>query len=253
MSKHKCEECGKTFKTRSGLWKHAKKHEPSYDDDEPIVVEEHTDEVAADDSSNSSFSDEGSTSAPSSTHSKWQSFTLNIDEEVTETMPTPLKMVARQTKQQSGSKKTKAQLEAEGKLNVALLKSGLGIVDGVLTKYGRAVTLDEEYSVKHSDADKTMVAEAQWRYLESKGVIPSMVINEGVLAAGMTAWYVGSPLMDIRKKSKRPLGLLKGTGKVATGLRRLPLIGRLFGRRKKNKDELFQTTLDEHGMVNDDD
>lgn len=252
MSEHKCEECGKTFKTRSGLWKHAKKHEPSYDDDEPIVVEEtYTDEAIVDES-NSSINDDGSTSTPSSTSSKWQSFTLNIDEEVTETMPTPLKMVARQTKQQSGSKKTKAQLEAEGKLNVALLKSGLGIVDGVLTKYGRAVTLDEEYSVKHSDADKTMVAEAQWRYLESKGVIPSMVINEGVLAAGMTAWYVGSPLMDIRKKSKRPLGLLKGTGKVAGGLRRLPLIGRLFGRRKKNKDELFQQTLDDYEVSDDD-
>jgi hypothetical protein len=247
-----CAECGKTFKTRSGLWKHSKKHEPSYDDDEPIVVEEQTDEVAADDSSNSSFSDEGSTSTPSSTSSKWQSFSLDIDDEVTETMPTPLKMVARQTQQKSGSKKTKAQLEAEGKLNVQLLKSGLGIIDGVLTKYGRAVTLDEEYAVKHSDADKTMVAEAQWRYLESKGVIPSMVINEGVLAAGMTAWYVGSPLMDIRKKSKRSLGLLKGGSKVAGGLRRLPLIGRLFGRRKKNAEELFQPTLDDYEVKNDD-
>ena len=176
------------------------------------------------------------TATPSS-EPEWFNFDMGFDEDITEVMPTPLKMLAKPQEKVKG-KKSKAQLKAEADLNIQLLKSGLSIGDSLLTRYGRAVMLDEEYSVKHSDADKNMVAEAQWRYLESKGVIPSNVVNEGLIAAGMTAWYFGSPLMEIRKKSKVPL--LKGVSKRMGFLQRLPLIGRLFGRRKKDKE---QTTL----------
>lgn len=230
-----CRSCGKEFKTRSGRYKHEKKCDIIIDDEsvEDRPVEENTDEqtlvVEGDSSAPTSPLDDVDSSPTSSTSSPWTEFTLDFDEEVTETMPTPLKMAVKQTKAKKGKKQTAAEKKAEEDLNIQLLKSGLTITDSLLTRYAQAVTLDENYTVKHFDADKNMVAGAQWRYLKSKDILPSAVINEGLIAGGMTAWYVGAPLMKIRKKSKVPM-----LGKVTGGLRRLPLIGRFLGRRKKN-------------------
>jgi len=102
------------------------------------------------------------------------------------------------------------------------------------------VTLDESLVIRHSEADKNMVAGAQFRWLKTKDILPSAVINEGLIAGGMTAWYVGAPLMKIRKKSKVPM-----LGKVSGGLRRLPLIGRLLGRRKKKAQDFAQEVKDD--------
>jgi len=241
-----CRGCGRKYATRSGRFKHEKKCDQlNDDDDQPIEVMETTDEQpdADDEVGTSSASippvDEDS-SPSSSTSSSWQSFTLDIDENVTEVMPTPLKMAVKQSKAPKGKKQTPAEKKAEEDLNIQLLKSGLTITDSLLTKYGRAVTLDESLVIRHSEADKNMVAGAQFRWLKTKDILPSAVINEGLIAGGMTAWYVGAPLMKIRKKSKVPM-----LGKVSGGLRRLPLIGRLLGRRKKKAQDFAQEVKDD--------
>ena len=111
-----------------------------------------------------------------------------------------------------------------------------------MTKYGQAALLDDDFTVQHSENDKNMVAGAQWRYLKSKGIIPSNVVNEGVLAAGMTLWYV-SPTYKIVRKSK--VAMLKGR---LGFLQKIPLIGRLFGRKKNKKITLndFATKGDDN-------
>lgn len=231
-----CRHCGKEYKSRGSCWKHEQKCSEA-----PTVVESDEpssytpEEVPSPPSSESDESGSSPTTTTSSNDPEWMSFDMGFDDSVTEVMPTPLKLIAKDAKKDKSKKKlTQAEQKALGNLNIQLLKSGLTIGDSLLTKYGRAVTLDEDYLVKHSEADKDMVAEAQWRYLESKGVIPSNVINEGVIAAGMTAWYFGKPAMEIRKKSKVPL--LKGVGKRVSFLGRLPLIGRIFKRKRQAQD-----------------
>lgn len=224
------EGCPKTFKTRSGRFKHEKKC--SYAPTDDVVVSETVDEsedIMVEETtvvSPSSDDDFGEQPTSTTSSSKWQSFDMGFDDTVTETMPQPLKML---TKPPPAKKKmTKAEAKAEEDLNMSLLVGGLSIADSLMSKYGKATLLNDDFEVKHSDADKRMVAGAQWRYLKSKGVVPSAVVNEGLIAAGMTAWYL-SPVVKITRKSKVPM--LKGRLRF---LQRLPLIGRFLGRRKRN-------------------
>jgi len=232
--------CDKEFKTGSGRWKHEKKCEfrPQETEQtqestvEEIPVEETPMEgaepVMEDDSSSLlSSTPSADETPPPSASSKWQSFDMGFDSSVTEAMPAPLKMMAKPSG--SGKKLTKQEAKAQEDLNIVLLKSGLTMLYGAMTKYGQAALLDDDFTVQHSENDKNMVAGAQWRYLKSKGIIPSNVVNEGVLAAGMTLWYV-SPTYKIVRKSK--VAMLKGR---LGFLQKIPLIGRLFGRKKNKK------------------
>jgi len=116
---------------------------------------------------------------------------------------------------------SKAQREALEKQNKAILKMGLTAIDVGLTKYGKAVSLDEEFEVKHTEEDKDLVASAQYRYLEEKGLFLTNYLSSGVIAASLTGWYIGTPILRIRKNAKRRL--IRGRL-----LSRLPLIGRFF-------------------------
>lgn len=245
--------CDKEFKTGSGRWKHEKKCEfrPQETEQtqestvEEIPVEETPMEgaepVMEDDSSSLlSSTPSADETPPPSASSKWQSFDMGFDDSVTEAMPAPLKMMAKPSA--SGKKLTKQEAKAQEDLNIVLLKSGLTMLDGAMTKYGQAALLDDDFSVQHSEKDKNMVAGAQWRYLKSKGIIPSNVVNEGVLAAGMTLWYV-SPTYKIVRKSK--VAMLKGRFGF---LQKIPLIGRLFGGKKKSK----KVTLNDFAPKGDD-
>ena len=243
------EGCDKEFKTGSGRWKHESKcafnpQETQETTEEIPVVETQTEgaePVTEDDSSSLLSSTPSSEETPTpSTSSKWQSFDMGFDDSVTEAMPAPLKMMAKPSA--GGKKLTKQEAKAQEDLNIVLLKSGLTMLDGAMTKYGQAALLDDDFSVQHSENDKNMVAGAQWRYLKSKGIIPSNVVNEGVLAAGMTLWYV-SPTYKIVRKSK--VAMLKGR---LGFLQRIPLIGRLFGRKKKVKG----VTLNDFASKGDD-
>jgi len=221
-----CEICGHTVKTRSAMWKHKKSKHP--DEDEITGEEVEVNPAPSDDDV-----DSDPTPPPTPEEPVWASFDLGLDETTTHTAPSVLKVAAKQSKEGRKKKMTKAEEKAHDNLNVELLKGMLTVGDGLMSKYGAAVTLDPEYLVKHDNATKTMTAEAQYRYLKSKGLDPSKVINEGVIAGALTAHYFGKPIMEIRKQSKVPL--LKGAGKRLGFMRKIPVLGRLFGRRKKSK------------------
>ena len=82
---------------------------------------------------------------------------------------------------------------------------GLSTVDVLLSKYGKAVSLDEDFEVKHSESDKDLVANAQWRYMEEKGMFLSNYLSTGMIAGSLTIWYVGQPMLRIRKNAKKKL------------------------------------------------
>lgn len=235
-----CETCGKEYKTRSGLWKHQKKlgHGKFAQEsrpEEPEILEskpaEPENEVLH---SSSSASTTQAVGEDTFSDDEWFNFDFGESEDKTDTIPTPLKLVVNQPID-VGGKMTKAQREAFKTQNMALLKMGLTTTDLLLSKYGQAITLDKEFKVEHSESDKDLVANAQYRYLEEKGLFLTNYLSSGIVAGSLTAWYIGSPLMRIRKKRKK-------SSMVGGLLSRLPLIGRLF--KRKPKVEIAQNVDD---------
>jgi hypothetical protein len=263
MSKeYVCETCGKEYKTRAGLWKHQKRYKHGKYAEDPEsesekIVEDDGDSLTPDESSISSESsdtipiestaeedrDSSSTAAPNaedhasavdtpdqeSDQPDWMSFQFSKEEGSTDQIPTTFKAAVASGSGKKG-KLTKAEREALIKRNTAILKLGLTSVDHLLSKYAQAVTLDPDMIISHSESDKDLVANAQMAYLEEKGLFLTNYLSTGVVAASLTAWYVGSPIIRIRKKAKRKL--FKSRGLLA----RLPLIGRFFRRKKTQLD-----------------
>jgi len=169
--------------------------------------------------------DEGHSPGDTSSTFEWMDFDFGTDE-TTDTIPAPLKSIVKPMPG-DGGKLTKAQRQALENQNKGILKMMLTTTDVLLTKYGQAVSLDETFEVKHSESDKDLVANAQYRYLEEKGLFLTNYLSTGMIAGSLTVWYVGSPLLRIRKNAKKKL--IRGRL-----LSRLPLIGRFF----KKKEEL---------------
>ena len=135
-----------------------------------------------------------------------------------------------------------AQIEAMHDTNLNLLIMMLGGVDVVLSTYGTAVC-QEEVKVKHSDADKSLTAHAQYAWMLEKGINPSAYLGTGTIAAALTGYYVIPPLMKIRRRSKVRLFTGLAFNKVGNIFSRIPLIGRFFRKRQQqvpvgvNRDE----------------
>ncbi len=149
---------------------------------------------------------------------EWLNFEFEEDS-TTEHIPSALKMAVAM---KGGN------TEISHETNLEVLKLGLTGVDVLITKYGQAITLDEEYLCKHSDNDKELVAHAQYRWLLEKGIDPSSIIGTGALAGALTGWYIVPPIMKVRKRSK--VKLFKNVGKGFFS--RIPIINRFF--KKKN-------------------
>lgn len=234
-----CETCGKSYKTRSGLWKHqkAKGHgkfaggTPAADEAIPIIEspdESSEESIPSHDTTPPTTSDD--TPSSGDTTFEWADFEFGASE-TTDTIPAPLKSIVKPMPGGSG-KLSKAQYAALESQNKGILKMGLTTIDSLLTAYGKAVSLDETFEVKHSDSDKDLVANAQFAYLEEKGLFLTNYLSTGLIAGSLTVWYVGSPLMRIRKNAKKKL--IRGRL-----LSRLPLIGRFF-KRKDPKPDIAQ-------------
>ncbi len=238
MSDHVCETCGKEYKTRSGLWKHQKKlgHGKFAEAADTIEIQE-----------SKSFDGEGSvrptsdptppvleSTSPSEDTPEWMSFDFGTESDTTDTIPSTFKSVFTPVPSGSG-KMSKAQAQALENQNKGILKMGLTTIDVLLTKYAQAITLDPDIEVKHSDADKDLVANAQYRWMEEKGFFLTNYLSTGMIAGSLTVWYVGQPMLRVRKKAKRKL--FKGRGLLA----RLPLIGRLFRRKQPDVAEIGQS------------
>lgn len=251
----KCEDCGKEYKTRAGLWKHQKRYkhgkfaEEIESETETEVIPDPEPEpetvvaTAETDSQSPAEDAEAPTSDPPTapteadhaaaddpagdTRPSWMDFKFTAaDDTATDAIPTHFKAAVASGGAKNPAKLTKAEKQALMKRNTAILKLGLTTTDHLLTKYAQAVCMDPEMKVEHSEADKDLVANAQMAYLEEKGLFITNYLSTGVVAASLTAWYIGAPVMRIRKKAKRKL--FKGRGLLS----KLPLIGRFFKRKQ---------------------
>jgi hypothetical protein len=218
LNEHACDQCEKTYKTRAGLWKHKKaKHSET-----ETIAHSTSPEVEP----IPPGSDMPIEEPPSGdTSPSWMNWDFGSSEDATDTIPFGFKSIVTPVPGDWGNM-SKAQRQALENQNLGILKMGLSSIDVLLSKYGQAVTLDPDFEVKHSEDDKNLVANAQYRYLEEKGLFLTNYLSTGMIAGALSVWYVGSPTIRIRKNAKKKL--FKGRGLLA----RLPLIGRLFKRKQ---------------------
>lgn len=202
MSEKKtCEACGKEL-SRSGYYKHIKTCKPSVD---PADL-------------------------PEPPKSDWRDYTpFESGSAPTHNIPPTVKLL-------SGKRKTgpltKEEREAAVAKNIALLKTLLSGYDAAVSVYGRKVTGDDEFKVRHSDADKHAVACAQWEYLDSKDISPSDYIGPGLIAGVMTGYYVAPPLASIEAKRENPRRLFS---KLKTGIAALRAKRKLKKKAKRDR------------------
>lgn len=232
-----CPTCDKTFKTRSGAWKHSKKcdgentGESAADSDAPISTPTSYDDDADRDvklpSPTPSSQDTDTWDNEGGASPEWADFTFEADE-ATEALPPVLKAIAKpKPKRDKRKKMTVKEKKIQGDTNVALFKMGLTLADHATTRYGRAVMIDDSYECIHSDSDKQLVANAQWAYCQERGIDVASAIGTGHIALALTGWYIAPPLMKIQKKSKVPLLTKRGKG-IKRLLSRIPFFGRRF-------------------------
>ena len=240
-----CEGCGKKL-SKSGYYKHRKKC-PDYialTDSTPKITPMASSEPvqfseAPQESPTPLESTEGDLSGDSENiplegdepeRPDWFDFDTEEEEGATEHFPSALKMAAGSGGMGDiGRNPTKAQIEAMHNTNLNILILSLGGVDKILETYGRAVTLQKDLVVKHSNSDKEMVAHAQYNWLLEKGINPSKFVSTGTIAAAMTGYFIIPPVLKIRKKAK--VGIFKGGG-FRRILSKIPLIGRFFKKKK---------------------
>lgn len=241
MSEHNCSKCGKSYKSRSGLWKHEQKcdadpmeHTQSSVVDETVVPTTSSVASPMPPTAESNEVAEDTSSSP-----EWMDFDMGMGEvEYTDTAPQALKMITTM-KPKDRKKMSKAEEKAFRETEKAMLKMVLGGVDTILTQYGKAVCIDPDFVVRHSDSSKEMVASAQYAWMEENGYSITKYANKGVVAGALTGWYIGAPLMRIKQQAKKPMMKRIGGGSRSL-LARLPLIGRLFKRKQPNTtDEMF--------------
>ena len=238
MSEHQCDECGKAYATRSGLWKHKQSKHSSGE----VRVEPDVEDDALASSAPTSAGDDNPPSPPADDEEDdlWSTWEVSEpSEQPTEAIPAPIKIALKPSKALKGKKLTKAQQKAMDDKSVALLKMGLTGVDSLITIYGRAVTADEDYSCRHSDGEKQLVADAQLEALKEKGIQLPEIISPTAVAVALTAGYIVPPVYKVQKNAKRKF--LKNSGRGI--LSRIPIIGRRF--RKKEANPFVEVTNDD--------
>tara|TARA_Y100001963_G_scaffold159761_1_gene265085 strand:- start:5470 stop:6168 length:699 start_codon:yes stop_codon:yes gene_type:complete len=172
-------------------------------------------------------SDEETSSSPPPSWSEWIP-----SGDVTESLPTPLKVLAT-TKTTRSKTMTDADIETMREQSRAMLSLCLTGWDSLATSYAKAITLDKEYLISHSEQEKYLVADAQARYLEARGFYVTDVLGTGTIAAALTAGYVFPPLVKAHRKSKRSFISPTTKGKMANFMRRVPVLRRLIRKKKE--------------------
>jgi hypothetical protein len=232
MSDFTCSDCGKEYKSKSGLWKHQQKC-LNTDDEEIASLEKnggdglnHTEDDAHLSSSPSDSSTDGD--SPTS-DSVWNTWGETEYEPTTESLPPQLKLLKGGTGRKSGKKMTAKEQKALDDKTVALLEMGLSMADAGISLYGQKALLDEDYQCKHSQSEKRMVATAQMEALKEKGIELTNVLTPTTVAVALTGAYLVPPIYKINKKSKKSI--------VKNGGRRLLSYIPIFGRRFRKKKE----------------
>ena len=233
--------CGKEL-SKSGYYKHMKKGCP----------------LARDDGSSSSVSSTPSEPSPPSSENpapsqddfddevpSWATWEPADSVSASESMPSPLRFIA--ARGSMAGVRNPAEIEAMRQQSRAILALGLTAWDAGATRYARAITEDDDYVISHSDEDKMMVADAQARWLESRGFLVSDVVGDGAIAAALTSWFVIPPIAKATSKSKRGFLSPVQKGRIAVFLGRLPIIGKRLRKRrmKKQVQELQDAEVNE--------
>lgn len=214
---YKCDRCGWEG-SRSGFYKHRKIHlvqeqqEPTWIQEDPSETETETIEV---DGSDSSWMDWGD---------------LDSDDSATDFMPTPLKALQKKAVVSRRTKRTKKEIESARSTSKSIITLGLTFTDTLLSIWGRGQLLDPDFMVQHTEHDKEITSDAVVAAMEEKGYFVSDAISRTAVASVMIGWYVGAPVYRIQKKSRK--SLFRG-GRGSGILSRIPIIGRLFRRKKK--------------------
>lgn len=218
--------CNKKL-SKSGYYKHISKPCPKQN------REEKKDSPNSHPTSSQTDFDEGQTSSPPPSWSSWEPETT-----ITESLPSPLKILAT-TKTTRSKTMTEADIETMREQSRAMLSLALTGWDSLASSYARAITLDKEYMISHSESEKYLVADAQARYLETRGFFVSDVLGTGTIAAALTAGYVFPPLVKAHRKSKRSFISPTTKGRMAVMLRKIPVLRRLV---KKKKEDVQHET-----------
>ena len=229
-----CPDCGKIFQTNSGLWKHSKnKHSTEAAQNETVLVSSspkiaaYTTTDADGDNQNPPASPPPFTESEEGTlWNKWKSMEVDAN---TESIPLSLKIISTTGKIASKGKLTKAEQIAIDEKAVAVLKLCLSGCDSLIGVWGRTVTLDDSYTCRHSDAEKTLVAEAQLEAFKHHGIEVTQILSPTTVALALTGGYLVPPIIALSKNRKRTL--------IKNGGRRLLSWIPIFGKRFRHKEE----------------
>ena len=199
---------GKRYKTRSGAWKWTQKIKAKGE-----VSEQPLESVETESETETETEPE---EVPDFTEPEWAQFDMGDLPEGVQVIPSGLKRVQRPQTQKG--KKTKAEIKAEGETNKAILKMGYKTSDMLLTRYARAVCVDDEMLITHSEPDYAWISGITYAFLEDRGVNLSVMIGPGTMAAVCNAYWFGKPLHEIQTKAKK--SPLRAAGKRIGGMRK---------------------------------
>ena len=206
---------GKSYKTRAGAWKHSKNLEAKA---EPEPVDE-VEPSPVDDSEPDPLS--------------WASvdFSGDVEDAPSEVFPTTLKAI---TPSKAGVKKTKKEIAAEMKTNVAVLKIGYRSADHMMTRYKRAMMEDKNAdAISRSEADYNWIAGITNAALVENGMSVGEVIGTTQIAVVANVYFFGAPIAKIHAEAdKSPFKGNMG-GRVGRFLERVPFIGPRLKARKE--------------------
>ena len=204
---------GRLFQTRAGAWKHSKSLDEPVEEPAPQVepVEVMDDEPD-----------------PLS----WAQVDFSGDtEDATETIPTVFKRI---TPAHSGEKKTKKELEAERKTNMAVLKIGYRTGDALMTRYKRGMMEDPKADpIKHTEQDYDWISGVSNAALEENGISIGAAIGTNQIALISNLYWFGSPIAKIHKESDKSPFKGRAGGAIGRFMERLPIIGKRIRARRE--------------------
>ena len=208
---------GRQFATRSGAWKHSK----AIDDTPEPPAEPQYEPIQADDEPD-----------PLS----WASVDFGGDMEApTEVVPTVLKRI---TPTVAGQKKTRKEMEAERKTNVALLKVGYRTGDVLLTRYKRALMEDSQAdAISHSETDYDWISGFSNAALEENGISIGAAIGTPQIALIANTYWFAAPVAKIHKEADKSPFTGRVGGAVGRFLERVPVLGKRLKARRETRIE----------------
>ena len=211
--------CNKQL-SRSGYYRHMKSMpcQKGRKSEHAVSVEEGSTPPTQPDSDAGIHSPDDPPSQPS-----WLDWEPEVSD-ATESLPAPLRVIA--TTRRAQGAMSPADLETMREQSRAILTLGLVAADSGMTAYARAVTEDPEYLISHSDAERYLVADAQARWLESRGFMVADVVGTGTIAAALTAGYIVPPLYKARTKAKKSIIGPRTKSRMSRFIRRIPFIGK---------------------------